>query len=110
VDTRPGNTDLDFRRRTYFNGAMLYFFFGYLDGKGDGARLHRYFQALAKDATALRNYREARKTGNNTVPNPQRGSLQEASLELNKHVIDGRSDEALRTEIVEKFKGIGIKI
>jgi hypothetical protein len=110
VDTRPGNTDLDFRRRTYFHAAMLYFFFGYLDGKGDGARLHRYFQALAKDATALRNYREARKAGNNSIPNPQRGSLQEASLELNKHVIDGRSDEALRAEIVEKFKAMGIKI
>ena len=78
---------------------------------GTGARLHRYYQAMAQDAMAFRNYREARKAGDNSVPHPKPNtSYPEWAASLNTHVIDGRSDEQLRTEIVAKYKAIGIKM
>lgn len=106
-----GGEVIDIRRRNYFHGAMLIFYFGYLDGKGDGARLHKYFQAMAKDATAWRFYSQARKLGNNTVPNPRPNTTFENwSIDLAKIVIDERSDEQLRTEMTAKLKSIGIKL
>ena len=106
-----GNEVVDIRRRNYFHGAMLIYYFGYLDGKGDGARLHKYFQTMAKDATAMRYYLQARKAGNKTIPHPRPNTSYEVwSQDLAKIVIEERSDEQLRIEMVAKFKSIGIKM
>lgn len=102
---------VDIRRRNYFNGAMLFYYFGYLDGKGDGARLHAYYRAMAQEAMTWRAYTDARKAGNNSVPNPRPNkSYADSATELNRHVIDGRDDAALKADIIAKFKAIGIKM
>jgi hypothetical protein len=106
-----GNQVVDIRRRNYFHGAMLIYYFGYLDGKGDGARLHKYFQAMAKDAAAWRSYSQARKAGNTNVTNPRPNtSFENWSIDLSKIVIDERTDEQLKIEMTAKLKAQGIKV
>lgn len=107
-----GNQVVDIRIRNYLHGAMLVYYFGYLDDKGDGARLHRYFEAMAHDATLWRNYTEARKAGNNSVRNPKPNTkFEDWAMELsNKYIIDGRTDQQLREDMVAKFRAIGIKL
>ena len=106
-----GREVVEIRQRNYFNGAMLIYYFGYMDGDGSGARLHRYFQAMARDATAWRNYLAARKAGNTSVPNPRPNSkFSDWAMDLNKHIIDNRTDEKLKEDMVAKFKAIGIKM
>lgn len=106
-----GREVVEIRQRNYFNGAMLIYYFGYMDGDGSGARLHRYFQAMARDATAWRNYLAARKAGNTSVPNPRPNTkFSDWAMDLNKHIIDNRTDEKLKEDMVAKFKAIGIKM
>jgi hypothetical protein len=106
-----GREVVEIRRRNYFNGALLIYYFGYMDGTGNGVRLHRYFQAMSRDATVWRNYLEARKAGNTSVPNPRPNTkFSDWARDLNKHIIDNRTDEKLKEEIVAKFKANGIKM
>jgi hypothetical protein len=107
-----GNEVLDIRRRNYLHGAMLIYYFGYLEGKGDGARLHSYFEAVAHDATLWRNYSEARKAGDNSARNPRPNTkFEDWALDIsNKHIIGERSDAQFREDMIAKFKAIGIKL
>jgi hypothetical protein len=106
-----GREVVEIRRKNYFNGALLIYYFGYMDGEGNGARLHRYFQAMAKDAMAWRSYREARKAGNTSVMNPRPNTkFSDWAMDLNQHIIDNRTDEKLKEDIIAKFKAIGVKM
>ena len=106
-----GNQVVDIRRQNYYHGAMLIYFFGFLDGDGKGTRLHRYFQKMAQDALAWRNYEEARKTGNKAIPNPRPNTqFSDWAMSFNQYVLDGRTDAELKEEILSKFKSVGIKM
>lgn len=104
---------LDIRRQNYFYGGLLVYYFGYMDGDGKGTRLHKYYQAMARDATAWRAYSEARKAGTSPLPpSPftKGQTYADKAAQLNEIVIDGRTDEKLKEEIVTKFKALGIKM
>lgn len=104
---------LEIRRQNYFYGALLVYYFGYLDGDGKGTRLHKYYQAMAKDATAWRAYSEARKAGTSPRPPSPFASGEtyaDKAAKFNEIILDGRTDEKLREEMVAKFKAIGIRM
>ncbi len=97
------------RVENYFDGMMLVYYFGFLDGDGKGARLHQYYRAAAQESLAWREFRET----NGKTPRPRPagvGSYPEWAAELMKIVLAGRSDPQIAAEMVAKFKAMGIKI
>jgi hypothetical protein len=85
------------RQQNFFDGMLLCYFFGYLDGDGLGGPLHSYYQGIAKQALM------ARSPG---VTGSERRWTAEEHLE---RLLRGRSDASLATEILAKFKGIHVK-
>ena len=106
-----GHDIVEIRRQNYLNGALLVYYFGFLDGDGKGTRLHRYYQKMAQDSMAWRRYEEARKAGDRTVVNPRPNTaFSDWAMSFNEIVVEGRSDAKLKEEIVAKFKSVGIKM
>jgi hypothetical protein len=96
---------LEIRRQNFLDGMLLVYFFGYLDGDGKGTRLHRFYRELAQRTMA---WRETRESGGTRPPPP--GNAAEYPNELNKLVMDGRSEEQLRQEVIARYKEIGVKL
>jgi hypothetical protein len=96
---------LELRRQNFLDGLLLVYFFGYLDGDGKGTKLHRFYRELAQKTMGWREYRES----GGARPAP-RGNPTEYASELNNLVMDGRSEDQLREQIIAKFKGLGIKL
>ena len=97
------------RVENHFDGMMLVYFFGFLDGDGKGSRLHEYYTAVAQESLGWRALRES----NGKTPRPRpagAGSYPEWSAELMKIVVADRTDEQLRSEMAAKFKAIGVKV
>jgi hypothetical protein len=95
---------LELRRQNFLDGLLLVYFFGYLDGDGKGTRLHRFYREVAQKTMAWREFRE--KGG----PPPQGSNNTENSSDMNKFVLDGRTDDQLLQEMVAKYKAIGVKL
>jgi hypothetical protein len=104
----PSATEVtnDERRDNWFDSMLLVFFFGYLDGDGKGTALHQYYQAVAKDAAAFREYNDS----NRTIPYPLTGTRVQRCAELPNIVIQGRDDAKLREDMIAGFKTVGIKL
>jgi hypothetical protein len=71
------------------DAILLTYYFGYLDGDGTGAGLHRYFSKVFKQDKA---------------------SSAALSKQLMEELIAGRSDAQIGQEMVTKFEGINIKL
>lgn len=71
------------------DAMLLIYHFGYLDGDGTGAGLHRYFDKVFSQDNL---------------------SSADLAKQLLEELIAGRSDSQLGQEMVTKFDGIGIKL
>ncbi|WP_176159254.1 SHD1 domain-containing protein [Prosthecobacter debontii] len=71
------------------DAILLTYYFGYLDGDGTGAGLHRYFSKVFKQDKA---------------------SSAALSKQLMEELIAGRSDDQIGQDMVTKFEAIGIKL
>lgn len=71
------------------DAILLIYYFGYLDGDGTGAGLHRYFQKVFDQDGA---------------------SSAALSKQLLEELIAGRGDSQIGQEMATKFEGIGIKL
>lgn len=102
----PLYTTTELRIQGLMDDLLLFYYFGYLDDEGKGARLHHYFSSVAKDSMEYREYNESgRKTRLSW-----RGTFAERAAELHKIMIGDRTDEQLREAIVTKYKSIGIRL
>lgn len=96
------------RREVNLDSLLLFYFFGYLDGDGNGEVLHRYFQEISKEALAWRAYQ----ISPNSAPRPRPsngGSSQQWSQEFLDILIAGRGDEELKSAINTKFRSIAVR-
>lgn len=75
-----------------FDSQLLLYYFGYLDGDGSGAGIHRYFRGVFDE--------EARKGK----------TSEQRAAELLQELLAGRSDEQLKADMVAKFAGLGLKL
>lgn len=74
------------------DSQLLLYFFGYLDGDGSGAGMHRYFRGIFDEA------RKGRKTS------------EAYAQELLQELLASRSDDQLKAEMTAKFAAIGLKL
>jgi hypothetical protein len=87
------------RRQYYFDGLLLVYYFGFLDGDGKGTRLHQYYQRIAQESLAARTPGAAPPV--NTAARAQ---------ELIETIVAGRTDAQLHDDLVARFRAIGVKI
>lgn len=95
---------LQFRRDQQVDSLMLVFYFGFLDGDGSGKRLHEFYQSI---------FARARKTNDAAAAKKlleERGQVSATPQQLHEWLIDGRDDQALGKEMIEKFKLVGVKL
>lgn len=89
-------------RQYYFDGLLLVYYFGFLDGDGKGTRLHQYYQSIAQEALAARGAREA------GTPSAVRAS--DRAMALVDVLTAGRTEAQLHDELVAKYRTIGVKL
>lgn len=102
----------------YFRSAVLVYFFNHLDGAGKGERFIRFFDAAHDEVVALQTFfanpAVKRMPGGRfsypsdlTPPDmaPESAPFKHASI-----LLDGRSYGDLATQVVEGYRGIGIKL
>jgi hypothetical protein len=93
------------RVQNYFNGMLLVYYFGFLDGSNAG--LHQYFREVAQEAMAWRAYRET--NGKSGRPEDRSKSSEDIALAFQEKLLAGRDITKLAAEMAAKFKAIGIK-
>lgn len=81
-----------FIQERQLDAQLLLFYFGYLDGDGSGAGMHRYCQGI---------FDQARKQGKTST---------ELAQELLEELMAGRSETQIQEEMIAKFARIGIKL
>lgn len=102
--TRERRSDeLRARLELQLDGFMLIYYFGFLDGDGQGTALHQYYRNIFARAKRSQNPEEA-------AAMLAASGLERASPEelLNK-LLAGRDDATLGAEMTEKFKRIGVR-
>jgi hypothetical protein len=92
------------RRQYYFDGLLLVYFFGFMDGDGKGTALHQYFAKVAEQGLARRAARES----GNRVPAPP--GTYTAPGDLITTLLGNRTDAQLREELIAKYRAIGVKL
>lgn len=95
--------ELRARLELQFDGFMLIYYFGFLDGDGQGTALHQYYRNIFARARRSQNPEEA-------AAMLAASGMEKASPEelLNKLLAD-RDDATLGAEMTEKFKRIGVR-
>jgi hypothetical protein len=90
--TRDSTFVTQFLLERQLDSQLLLYYFGYLDGDGSGAGMHRYFRGIFDEA------RKGRKTS------------ETYAQELLQELLAGRSDDQLKAEMTAKFAAIGLKL
>ncbi|GEP41776.1 SHD1 domain-containing protein [Brevifollis gellanilyticus] len=93
------------RIQNFYNGLLLVYYFGFLEGDGSGARLHQYYRDVAQAAMAERSFRE---TDGKSARPPGKTSA-DLGLEFLNKLLAGRTDDQLKADMITKFRGIGVK-
>lgn len=96
------------RRQNYFDGMLLVYYFGYLDGDGRGTALHGYYRNIAQEALGWRAFRDTK----GQTPRPRdrnSGSYDEWALEHLNKLLAGRTDAQLRADLVTKYRSLNVK-
>ena len=96
------------RRQNYFDGMLLNYFFGFLDGDGLGTNMHAYYRAVSQEALGWRKFKDS--DGKSQRPRPiNQESYPEWALDHLNKLLAGRTDAQLKSEIVTKFRAINVK-
>lgn len=91
-ETRDTTSVAKFQLERQIDAQLLLYFFGYLDGDGSGAGMHRYYNGVFNEAAKRNKTSSAR------------------AQELLEELLAGRDDAQLKAEMLEKFEGIGLKL
>jgi len=104
--TPSGPDVLLHRRQRFFDGMLLCYFFGFLDGDKKGGALHEYFRGISEEALAYR----ASVLSGGKVPRPRAtGTWEDWAAQYLDKLLAGRDDAQLKAEILAAYAAIGIK-
>lgn len=81
-----------FLHEDHLDSMLLIYYFGFLEGNGNGAALHAYLREVGH-AASTRNFRSSFEKGS----------------QLMDELLAGRDDAVLAADMAEKFRAIGIK-